>query len=156
MQKRSYYGGSKRAMEEGIGRCKDRWTNCEFYQIGALNFNGCMCDESFLFFRIYCLDELDKVIVGYTEKRFQIFFLLLFHVKIIFFGKNKIRFFSFDVQFSWESNLKIRARVSDRIQLSNCYCYVVVGGLFRNRYSRKWETLFEKKKYSMFSILFVK
>lgn len=65
-------------MEGSIGRCRDRWTNCEFYEIGALNFNGCIYDESFLFFRIYCLDELDKVIVRYTEKRFQIFFCFFF------------------------------------------------------------------------------
>lgn len=44
----------------------DRWTNCEFYEIGTLNFNDCMCGESFPFsVLIYYLDESKKVIIRY-------------------------------------------------------------------------------------------
>lgn len=31
----------------------DRWTNCEFYEIGTLNFNGCM--YGFFYFFVFII-----------------------------------------------------------------------------------------------------
>lgn len=71
----------------------DRWTNCEFYEIGTLNFNGCMYGLFYSFVFIILMNWESN---SYIEKKRESglrFFSISLKIKIIFLGKMRYDFF---------------------------------------------------------------